>query len=84
MDSGRTLGFAGDVEVKYSDAISGGESMATVVRLSGGRNARIEPPFMVFFNKNRDYPLRGVPDDVPGVAYRTGPKEWMGSSIMPA
>ena len=74
MDNGRTLGFSGEDDLKYTDVVSDGEGMTMVFRLSGGLDAKIEPPFMVFTNKDRNYPIRGTPDDVPGVAYRTGPK----------
>lgn len=77
MDDGRYLRFAGDSEVKYANTVSCGESMTTVVRLSGGRDARIEMPFTIFTNRNRSYPIRGVPYNIPGVAYRSGPKGWM-------
>ena len=83
LDKGRTLKFAGGSEVKYADVVSGGEGMTMVVRLSGGRDARIELPFMVFTNKNRNYPIRGVPDNVASGAYRTGPKGWMDTIVMP-
>eukprot|EP00171_Calliarthron_tuberculosum_P003820 IDg3820t1 len=45
--------------------------MTMVVRLSGGRDARIEEPFFIFKNKDRSYPIRGVPDNVDGISYRT-------------
>eukprot|EP00171_Calliarthron_tuberculosum_P003520 IDg3520t1 len=35
VDNGRTLGFAGQSEVKYADVVSGGEGMTMLVRLSG-------------------------------------------------
>lgn len=82
MDNGKTMGFCGDKEVKYADVTSGGEGMTMLIRLSGGRKARIEPPLMIFKNKTRSYPIRGVPDDVPGVAYRSGPRGWMDTTIM--
>ena len=37
---------------------------------------------MIFQNESRNYPIRGIPDDVPGVAYRTGPKGWMDKQVM--
>lgn len=61
-DNGPTPGFASDQEVKYDDAVSGSVGMKMVVRISGGRDARIEPPFMVF--KMIDVPI-------PLVGYRT-------------
>lgn len=82
MDNGKTLGVCGDQEVRYADVTSAGEGMTLVVRLSGGPAARIEPPLIIFMNKNRSYPIRGVMDNIPGVAYRTGPKGWMDSINM--
>ena len=83
VDNGSTLGFYGDKEVKYGDVVSGGEGCTMMVRLTGGRNARIAAPFMVFKNGDCNYPIRGVPDNVPGVAYRTGPEGWMDTTVMP-
>ena len=71
MDDGQTLGFIGNDNVKYANMVSGGENMTMVVRLSGGRNAMIQTPFMIFQNYNRNYKIRGVPDNVPGAFYRT-------------
>lgn len=48
-----------------------------IVRLSRGWNAQIEPLFLVFTNKERNYPILGVPDSSPEVAYRTRPKGWI-------
>lgn len=48
-----------------------------VVRLYGGNNAVINPTMLIFRNKSRSYPIRGFPDDVPGVCYRSSPKAWM-------
>ena len=52
-------------------------------RLSGGRDAYFEPPFLVFTNKTPSYPIRGTPDDVAGVGYRTGPMGWMETPFLP-
>ena len=77
MTNGKTLGFSGDENVKYADVVSGSEGMTMIVRITGGKNAYIEPPMMVFMNKNRSYPIRGTPDNVPGVSYRTSPKAFV-------
>ncbi|KAL3693634.1 hypothetical protein R1sor_007285 [Riccia sorocarpa] len=45
MDNGHTLGFRGDENVKYADVVSGGVSVTTVVKVTGGRSARISSPF---------------------------------------
>ena len=83
VDNGRTLGFSGKSEVKYADAVSGGEGMTMVVCLSVGMEAKIQPPFMVFKNGNRSFRIRGVPDNVSGVSYRSGQERWMGTKVMP-
>lgn len=60
--------------MKYADVVSEDVGMTVMVLVSGGRNASVCPPFLIFQNDNRNHPIRGVPDDVPGVSYRSGPK----------
>lgn len=38
-----------------------------VVRVSGGRDAKIEHPLMVFTNKERSNPISGTPENFPDV-----------------
>lgn len=82
MDNGKTLDFSGDTEVRYADVTSGGEVITMLMCLCGGASARIETPLPIFMNNNPSYPIRRVPDDVPGVAYRTGPNDWMDNNNM--
>ncbi|KAK1948488.1 hypothetical protein P3T76_000777 [Phytophthora citrophthora] len=77
FDNGKTLGFCGDDTVKNADAVSGGEGMTMVVRISGGASAHIHPPMMIFTNSEGKYPIQGVPDKTPGVCYRSSKKGWM-------
>ena len=81
MDNGKTLGFRGDNDVKYSDVVSGGVGMPMIVRLTGGPGATICQPFMIFQNESCSYPIRGTPDNVPGVSYRTAKKGFMTSDV---
>lgn len=81
MDNGKTLGFRGDNDVKYADVVSGGMGMTMVVRLTGGPGSTICPPFMIFQNPNCSYPIRGVPDDIPGVSYRSAKKGFMTKDV---
>ena len=74
MVNGTTLTIKVDDKVKYSDVVSGGEGMAMLLRLSGGKDAKMEPPFMIFKNKVRNYPIWGTLDNIPIVAYCTGTK----------
>ncbi|CAM6103572.1 unnamed protein product [Calypogeia fissa] len=83
MDNGRTLGFVGDTEVKYADVVSGGVGLTMVVRLSGGRESYIQTPMLIFQNDLRSYPIGGVPDDIPGVCYRSGPRGWNDTIVFP-
>lgn len=53
-----------------------------MVRLTRGRDYQIAEPFMLFKNLDRSYPRRRVPDTVPVVAYRTGPKCWMDGNVL--
>ena len=59
-----------------TDVASGGFGMTMVIQFRGGKFARLEPAFMIFQNESQNYLIRGITDDVPGVAYRTGPKGW--------
>lgn len=77
VDNGKTLGFRGDNKMRYAEVVSGGEGMTMMVRISGGRRAVIENTFMIFKNRDCNYPIRGVPDYITGVSYRTGPKRWI-------
>ena len=77
LDNGKTRGFIGDNHVKYADVVSGGEPITMMLRITGGRRALMQPPMLIFKNNSRSHPIRGVPDDVPEVSYRSSPKGWM-------
>jgi hypothetical protein len=81
MDNGKTVGFHGDNDAKYADVISGGMGMTMLVRLTGGPGAIICAPFMIFQNASGSYPIRGVPDNVPGVSYSASEKGFMTQKV---
>lgn len=81
MDNGRTIGMRGDTNVKYADVTSGDEGITMMVHVSGGRFGKVEFPMLIFRNSGRSYPIRNVPDDVPGVCYRSQPKGWMDNEL---
>ena len=83
VNNGRTLGCTEEDGIEYADMASGGESMTMVVGISGGVNALIEISFMIFMNKDRNYPIRRVPADIPGVSYRSGPKGRIDKTVFP-
>ena len=79
MDNGRTLGFCGDEDIKYVDFVSEGEPITMMVCITGGKHALVEIIMLIFQNAKHSHPIRGVPDNVPGVCYRSSPKDWMDS-----
>ncbi|KAL0240766.1 hypothetical protein GEMRC1_006002 [Eukaryota sp. GEM-RC1] len=46
--TGKTLSFIGDEKVSYADVVSGSQDFAMVVKLSGGINAKVSVPFLIF------------------------------------
>ena len=81
LDNGQTLGFWGDIIVKYVEVVCGDESMTIVLCISTSRHATIGAPMLIFSNENRSYPIRDLIDDIPRISYRTGPKGWMDQII---
>lgn len=74
VDNGRSLWFSEEMEVKYADVVNRGEGSTMLVRLTDGRVHHIIASFMVFKNLECNYPIRNVPNTVPGVACRTEKK----------
>lgn len=70
-----------DEHFKYADVVSGDEVITIMVIVTGGRQALIEAPILVFQNAISSYPIRGVPDNVPRVSYLSGPKGWMDNRV---
>ena len=56
----------GDCNVRFADVVSGDEGMTMMVLLGGCPEAHMGLPMLVFKNGNRSYPIRAVPDNVPG------------------
>ena len=81
FDNGRTLGLRGDENVKYADVVPGGEGMTMIVHVTCGTSPRIGTPILIFQNTKRSYSIQELPDTVPGVAYRTGPKGWSDKTV---
>jgi hypothetical protein len=81
MNNDRTLGFRGDMVIKYADVVAGGDAMTMVIRISRGRRSMVEAPMLISTNGNSNYPIRGLEDTIPKVCYRTGPKGWMDQAL---
>lgn len=82
MNNELNLGFRGNGNVKYADVTSGGRGMNLMVQISGGRLSVVEVPFLIFNKWSLSYQIPGVPDDIPGVFYRTGPKGWIDGRVL--
>lgn len=74
LDNEHTLGFRGDTTVKYANIILGRDSITMVVRISRAWCSLIEAVMLIFTNENRNYPIRGLEENIVGVFYRSGPK----------
>ncbi len=68
----KTLEYSGATAVKTLDVVSGGQGMTMVVRITGGESSRVASPMLILENPSSSYPIHGLPDDIPGVCYRTG------------
>lgn len=69
FDNWKTVGFCGTDEVEYNGVVSGADCLTTGLGLSGVRDGRNEPPFRIFSNKNRRYPICVVSGDLECGAY---------------
>lgn len=49
--------------------------------LEGGSRHHLGVLFIISRNERRSYQINGVPNNVPGVSYRSGPKEWIDSRV---
>lgn len=82
MDNVKTSGFAGRISVNCMDVVSEEEDYTMTIPLGGDSNAPIMTHFMIFRNKERNYPICGVPNNINWFSHRTGPKICMDSNFM--
>lgn len=69
--------------MQYSDVVSIGERFTELVGFTGGSDARFETSFPVVSNRNRNYPIEDVSDDILVVVYRNVSKPWIDTIVMP-
>ncbi len=75
MDNDRTVIFRSQEHVRYADVASGNEGITMMVWITGGKDAHVEVPMLVFINEKCSYPIQGVPDSVPGACYGSGKED---------
>lgn len=61
--------MTGGMEVKYSEVVSGDVAMNMMVMLGGGSKAHMDIRTIFFQNDRCSYPIQGVPENVPGIAF---------------
>lgn len=54
-----------------------GEGMTMMLRIAGGRDAKVETPMTLFKKKGGGYLIRGLPNDYPGFCSKTGSEGWI-------
>ncbi len=77
MNDRYCLSRKGSQSVSCLDMVSGGELITIVLRIAGGANAVLAPPFPIFRNRLAIYPIIGPFDDHPRVSYRSQRNGWM-------
>ena len=71
MGNHHTLGTSGVDSIHSADLVGGADGFTMVLRLSGGTHARLEAPCIIFKNRENNYPMMNLPDNIEGISYRT-------------
>ena len=81
MDNQKTLAFRGSASVNYPDVVGGCDGFTMVLRLRGGIDGKLMQPFLIFKNRDKNYPMMNLADNIDGVSYRTQPRAWMDNTV---
>ena len=81
MDNGYTLGFYGDMSIKYANVVARGDAITMVVCISRGNRSSTRTPLIIFTIDNSNYPIHGLDDSFLRVSYCIGPKGWIDYSL---
>lgn len=77
MNNDHTVGMCDVDGTHYADVVGGPNGFTMVLRLRGVTNAKMEAPFIIFKNRDSNYPIKNLPDNIDEVSYRTPLREWM-------
>lgn len=77
IEDGKTIGFIEDSHLNYADVFSAGKAMTMIMQIPEGSAAAFQTCVLILMFPSRLYSLRGVPDTVSGVCYRSLQKAWM-------
>ena len=64
MNNHKTLGFRRSKKVNYADVVGGCDWFTMVLRLKGGVDGKLMQPFLIFKNRDRNYSMMNLPDNV--------------------
>ena len=56
MDNHKTLNFCGNNKVNQANMVGGCDKFTMVLRFRGGIDAKLIEPFLIFKNRDRNYP----------------------------
>ena len=77
MYDSKILGLSGSANVNYADVAGSAHGFTLVLRLPRGCKAKFLNPFIVFKNRDRNYPSISLPAVIPGISYCTQPRGCM-------
>lgn len=81
LNEASTLDMKGDKNFSYADVFREDVQMTMMLFFGRDSKAYLGVPFIIFQNNRSSYPIQDVPDNVPGVWYRSRPKIKMDSCV---
>ncbi|CDF37950.1 unnamed protein product [Chondrus crispus] len=80
--TGKSLGFGEQPHLEFTEMMDGARPITVLLRVAGGKDATVLNPLVIFQHTDRQYPIQGVSDDMPGVRYRTSPTGWVDPEVL--
>ena len=81
MENHKTQCFRRSNKVNYPDLVSGCDGFIMVSRLRGEVDTKLIQLFLIFKNRDRNYPLANLPKNIDGASYRTHPCARMDQTV---
>ena len=73
MDNGKITAIL-EAKVNYSDMVSVCDGFTVFLKLRGGAYVKLMQAFLIFKNRDRNYPMTNLSDSIETVPYRTLPR----------
>lgn len=81
MDKHKTMALNGEKNLRYSDVFSFEDCITMMMFNSEEPTACLETTIEFFKKAENNYPIRGLPEVIPSVKYRTRPDAWMDKRV---